>query len=537
MLQNTDVVIIGGGINGAGIARDLGLRGIAAMLFEKNDFGAGTTAASTRLIHGGLRYLEYFDFKLVHESLQERQTLLHIAPHLVYPLPFLLPVYANHAHGRVLLKAGLTIYDLLAMGKNLPGHKLHSSASILQMEHHLLPENLRGGFTYYDCQVPLPERLVLENISDAEKNGVACHNYHEVIAIDRAAGDSFRVRVRDEAGEEFVVACKVVINAAGPWVNEIAAFIDHRQPELVGGAKGSHLIVRNNIELQHAIYSPAFSDGRPFFILPFERENLLIGTTDIFFDEQPEQAAISMAEVEYLVQETNALLPEIKLKKEDILMTYSGIRPLPPEDDGEKAGAVTRRHFLHRHKNGDSDLNFLSVIGGKITTYRQLAEETCGLISDMLKIETKCTTDNIRLPGAAAIVDESRQLLPFSRVENSYQLLFGIDRENKEKFVEDNPEQASSIYPGSPESIADITWIIRNEKVRHLSDVLLRRTLIGLRIGVDKKKVEQVAWLLSDELGWSARKTAAEIVRYENDIARAFQWMNNSKKAQATGAA
>ncbi len=535
MLKKTEVIIIGGGINGAGIARDLGLRGIPAILFEKRDFAAGTTAASTRLIHGGLRYLEYFDFKLVHESLQERQILLHIAPHLVYPLPFLLPVYANHAHGRMLLKAGLTLYDLLALGKPLPGHKLHSSSGILQMEHHLAADNLRGGFTYYDCQVPLPERLTLENISDAGNHGISCYNYHEVIAIERSSEDSFCVRVKDEDGAEFEVQGKVVINAAGPWVNEIAAFIDKPETPLVGGAKGSHIIVRNNIELHHAIYSPAFSDGRPFFILPFERESLLIGTTDIFFDKNPQEATISPAEVDYLVQETNALLPEIDLKQDDILMTYSGIRPLPPEENGKKAGAVTRRHFLHRHHDGGKELNFLSVVGGKITTYRQLAEEACDLISDILSVKTKCTTDQVRLPGAGMIEEGGIQLLPFSHVDNNYQLIFGIDRENKERFIAANPDTAASIYPDSPETIADITWVLRKEKVRHLSDVLLRRSLIGLRIGADKKKIEQVAWLLSDELGWSARKTAAEIVLYEQDIARAFAWKTQKPNVMTMG--
>ncbi|KAA3610544.1 MAG: glycerol-3-phosphate dehydrogenase [Calditrichaeota bacterium] len=526
MLDKKDVVIIGGGINGAGIARDLGLRGISAVLFEKNDFSSGTSAASTRLIHGGLRYLEYFDFKLVHESLTERKILLKIAPHLVFPLPFLLPVYTNHEHGRFLLKAGLTLYDILALGKKLPGHKLHSSSGILQKEHNLRQADLKGGFTYYDCQVPLPERLTVENILDAEQHGVTCNNYHEVIAVEQNGNDLFRVQVQDENGKELEIECKVVINASGPWVNEIASFIDGVNPRLVGGTKGSHIIVRNSIELRHAIYSPAFSDGRPFFILPFERENLLIGTTDLFFDNQPQEAHICAAEIEYLEQETNALLPEIALKKEDILMTYSGIRPLPPVANGKKAGAVTRRHFLHRHVKDNRETGFISVIGGKITTYRQLAEEVSDLVCELLAIDKECLTSQLRLPGANGLEQDSTQLLQFSHVENNYQLIYGAGREEKSQRIAEKPDTLNPVYPDAPETIADIISILRHEKVCHLSDVLLRRSLIGLRIGADKKKVEQIAWLLSDELGWGARKTAAEIELYEREISRSFQWKN-----------
>lgn len=265
-----DLVVVGGGVNGAGIARDAAMRGLSVALFEKSDFCSGTSAWSSRLIHGGLRYLEYLEIPLVFESLNERRTLQRIAPHLVKPIRLAVPIYEGGRRGRGVIRLGLVLYDLLSFRKSLPNHDLLDKREALAAEPGLNPEGLNALARYYDAQVTYIERLVLENVLDAAEHGAAVFNYSPVIQVLEEDGVATGVAYRGRGDEERrEVRASVVINAAGPWVDKVLDTAQSREQKLIGGTKGSHVVVsRFPGAPTEAIYVEARSDGRPFFILP-----------------------------------------------------------------------------------------------------------------------------------------------------------------------------------------------------------------------------------------------------------------------------
>lgn len=526
--EKFEVAVIGGGINGAGIARDLALRGIRTVLLEKDDFGSGTTSYSTRLIHGGLRYLETMQFGLVYESLHERQVLMRIANHLVYPMPIVLPVYKGQQYGRPVLWMGMLLYDLLSLNKSLPNHRALSRQKLLELIPAMNPAGLRGGFSYYDCQAPLPERLTLENVLDAEAHGATCLNYTEVVEIDQADSEYFQVdTVGLASGSTQRFLARVIINAGGPWANRIAALVDEQAPRLVGGTKGTHLIVDNRIDLQEGLYAPAESDGRPFFIIPLNPTQLLIGTTDIFFNNLPETARASADEVAYLLFEANHLCPELALVHDDISLTYCGVRPLPPAAR-KKAGEVTRKHFFYRHKIAGKKAPIVSVIGGKITTYRHLAQEAGDLACKLLgKRRRPSRSHKIPLPGALRIGEKDRlpvQEKPFPQQEGTSRLLFGAALAKIQEMERSDPRLAAPIRPGMPETLAMIAYSAQHEKVRHLDDFMLRRTLLGLQTGVNRELAEAVAAELARHLQWEPERQAQEVARYLGKLQESLAW-------------
>ncbi len=366
-----DVVIIGAGINGAGIARDAAMRGLKVLLIEKGDLGCGTTSASTRLIHGGLRYLEHYEFGLVRESLRERETLLRIAPHLVKPLPIAIPIYKQSKRGRLTIRAGMILYDLLSWGKSLPSHRMFSRAETLERWPGLNPDGLVGSALYYDAQVEFPERLVAANVQSAREFSAEILTHTRVMSLAVEGGEISGVGFN----EQFVEAA-IVINAAGPWIDLVLAEAPVESPKLIGGTKGSHLIVPSFPSAPgNAIYLEARSDGRPVFIIPWN-QLYLIGTTDVRFEGNPDEVRCEPWEMDYLLAEANLAFPNAALTRDSILDTYSGVRPLPVTGDKNEE-SITRRHFIREHPRFP---NLLSIVGGKLTTYRSLAEECVDLI-------------------------------------------------------------------------------------------------------------------------------------------------------------
>lgn len=369
-----DVIIIGGGINGAGIARDAAMRGLKVLLIEKGDLGCGTTSASTRLIHGGLRYLEHFEFGLVRESLRERETLLRIAPDLVRPLAIAIPIYKQSKRGRLTIRAGMILYDLLSRGKSLPRHRMLSRAETLERWPGLNPEDLVGSALYYDAQVEFPERLVVANVVSAREFGAEVLTHTRVTNFTVADRKVSGVEFVSEDGQRQFAEAGVVINAAGPWIDQVLEPVN--SPKLIGGTKGSHIIVPEFPGAPaNAIYLEARSDGRPIFIIPWNKL-YLIGTTDVRFEGDPDEVRCELWEIDYLLSETNLALPRAGLTRESILETYSGVRPLPVANDKDEQ-SITRRHFIREHPQLP---NLLSIVGGKLTTYRSLAEECVDLI-------------------------------------------------------------------------------------------------------------------------------------------------------------
>jgi len=379
-----DLVIIGAGINGAGIARDAAMRGLKVLLIDKGDLGCGTTTASTRLIHGGLRYLEHFEFGLVRESLREREILLRVAPHLVKALPIAIPIYKQGKRGRLTIRAGMVLYDLLSWGKSLPNHRMVSRAETLERWPGLNPDGLVGSALYYDAQVEFPERLVAANVQSAQEFSaeVLTHTHVTSLAIKdgKVSGVGFK--------EEFVEA-GIVINAAGPWIDLVLDLAPVESPKLIGGTKGSHLIVPPfPTAPSNAIYLEARTDGRPIFIIPWNKL-YLIGTTDVRFEGNPDEVRCEPWEIDYLLAETNLALPNAGLTPDNILYTYSGVRPLPVTGDKNEE-SITRKHFIREHPRLP---NLLSIVGGKLTTYRSLSEECVDLIFRKLgKDSSPCRT-------------------------------------------------------------------------------------------------------------------------------------------------
>jgi glycerol-3-phosphate dehydrogenase len=308
--RTCDVAVIGAGINGAGIARDAALRGLEVVLFDKGDVCNGTSWASSRLIHGGLRYLEYGEFPLVYESLHERRYLRRIASHLVKPLRICIPIYRGARRGPFLIRLGLLGYDLLSWRKPLPRHKMLGQKEIRAREPGLLQERLHAAACYYDAQVTYAERLVLENVLAARAAGADIMTYCEVTDIGVRGGRVVSLTCEDKlGGERSQFAPRIVINAAGPWVDSVLDRTGTRHPTLIGGTKGSHIVVSPfDGAPRDAFYVEAESDGRPFFILPWNGL-FLIGTTDIRFDGDPANVRASREEVDYLLAETNRVFP------------------------------------------------------------------------------------------------------------------------------------------------------------------------------------------------------------------------------------
>jgi glycerol-3-phosphate dehydrogenase len=374
--ESFDVIVIGAGINGAGIARDAALRGLKVLIIEKGDIGGGTTSASTRLIHGGLRYLEHFEFGLVYESLRERETLLRIAPHLVRPLPIAIPIYKQNKRGPLTIRAGMIVYDLLSGRKTLPRHRMLSRAETLERWPGLNPAGLVGSALYYDAQVEFPERLVAANVQSAVEHGAQVLTHTKVISFAVENGKVCGVEFRSEDGQKQFTEAAVFINAAGPWIDQVLERTPVESPKLIGGTKGSHLVVPPFAGAPaNAIYVEARSDGRPIFIIPWNGL-YLIGTTDVRFEGDPDEVRCEPWEIDYLLAETNLALPGAQLTRDSILYTYSGVRPLPVTGDKAEQ-SITRRHFIREHPRLP---NLLSIVGGKLTTYRSLAEECVDLI-------------------------------------------------------------------------------------------------------------------------------------------------------------
>jgi len=370
-----DVIVIGAGINGAGIARDAAMRGLKVLLIDKGEPGEGTTIASTRLIHGGLRYLEHFEFGLVRESLREREILLRIAPNLVKPLAITIPIYKQSKRGRLMIRAGMILYDLLSWGKSLPNHRMLSRDETLKQLPGLNPEGLVASALYYDAQVEFPERLVMANVLSAREFGAEVLTHTRVTNLGVKDGKVSTVEFANE-----VAKAAVIINAAGPWIDRVLKRVPVKSPKLIGGTKGSHIVVAPFPGAPvNALYVEARSDARPIFIIPWNKL-YLIGTTDVRFEGDPDEVRCEPWEIDYLLSETNLALPAAHLTRDSILDTYSGVRPLPVTSDKDEQ-SITRRHFIRQHPQLP---NLLSIVGGKLTTYRSLAEECVDLIFQKL---------------------------------------------------------------------------------------------------------------------------------------------------------
>ena len=337
---------------------------------KKNDFASGSSSWSSRLIHGGLRYLEYFEFPLVRESLKEREVLLRNAPHLVTPLQLTIPIYRDRSRPYWKIWAGMILYDIFSYDKTLPVHRMLPQKKFKQLFRSLDAENLTGGSQYYDGQVTLAERLCLENIISAQNAGAVALNYMEVTELPVKDSRITEVVCKDKlTGESITISGSkdaVIINTAGPWIDQVCQRGSKAGDKLPigntkknGGTKGSHIVVEEFPGAPGStLYVEAKSDGRPFFIIPWLGK-YLIGTTDIPYKDDIDNIKADDSEIDYLLQETNSVIPTAKLERDDVKFTYSGVRPLP-NAEGKKPGSITRKHIIFDHrKEGVKKIYFL----------------------------------------------------------------------------------------------------------------------------------------------------------------------------------
>ncbi|MDE1173116.1 MAG: glycerol-3-phosphate dehydrogenase/oxidase [Parvibaculaceae bacterium] len=531
-----DLVIVGGGITGASVAWDASLRGLKVALLEKADFAHGTTSGSSKLVHGGLRYLVNGELKLVRESLRERRIWESVAPHMVHPLPFMLPTYGFGMKGGPVLSIGLFLYDLLSYDRNwlmdddhkLPAFRTVSKKQALKIMPTLQPEGLTGAKIYYDCQMWLPERLCLEVIEGAVEYGAMAANYAEVTGFDierlGAAGRVHGVDVTDRhTGKSHRIRGKVIVNASGPWADSMMRLAENGPParKLIR-SKGIHIVTRN-ISGNYALTMQSELGGH-FFVIPW-RGHTLIGTTDTLFEDDPDHLHVSERDLESFLRVVNGGLPGLNLERKDILYFYAGLRPLVDhtrEGEAKDSYKASRSAEVCDHAKVDGFEGFISAIGGKWTTSRHLAEQVVDLAAAKLDRKTKCETHCTPTYGG-----EIGRLKSFIRRAQARHAglapelvthlvnLYGSRIDEVLASADERPGERAlllrRISPNRPDINLQVIHAIRHEMASTLSDVMFRRTGFGTLGHPGVPTMNAICDLMARELDWDEGEIARQM--------------------------
>ena len=535
------VLIIGGGVNGIGLFRDLALNGVDVLLVERGDFSSGTSAGSSHMLHGGIRYLENGEFRLVNEALHERDRMLRNAPHYAKPLRTTIPVFRWFSgflnaplkflnlldrpgeRGALVIKLGLTFYDFLVRkDRQLPRHEFRRREAALR-EYPELNPSIVCAASYYDAWMPYPERICLEMALDAEASYDRARALNYVSAI---AGDEDSVTLRDElSGEEFHVRPQVVVNAAGPWIDFVNSGLGRGEQRFIGGTKGSHLVLDCPELLAAARDSEIFfenDDGRIVLILPYFKR-VMIGTTDIRI-ENPDDAVATDAEIDYLLAMVGRVFPGIGVDRSQIVFTFSAVRPLPYSDGGGgSAGQISRDHSIRSlPAEAGRAYTIHSLIGGKWTTFRAFAEQAADVVLNDLGRKRRAYTCDLAIGGGRAYPSDeaardrwlralqTRCKLPPERVSQLFER-YGTRAEAVAMFIaqaKDKPLRARAAY-----SEREIMFLLKHEKVERLDDLLLRRTLMAMLGCATPALLQELADICAATLYWSPPRKAAEIER------------------------
>lgn len=475
-----DLLVVGGGINGAGVARDAAGRGLSVILCEKDDLASHTSSSSTKLIHGGLRYLELYDFKLVRHALKEREILLKNASHIIWPMRFILP-HHRALRPRWLIRLGLFLYDHLSRLNLLPGShsvnlKQHPAGKLLQ-------EKYSHGFEYSDCWVQ-DARLVVLNALDARQRGAEILTRTNCVSLDRDA-ECWLATLVGHDGQTRRVRARGLVNASGPWVDRVADMIHNADSSHgVRLVKGSHIIVRSMFDHDYP-YIFQNSDGRVMFAIPFESKFTLIGTTDIEIEDDPGNVAISDEEITYLCENANQYFKQ-QISATDVVHSYSGVRPLF-DDAAENASKTTRDYVLHLDSDGPP---VVSIYGGKITTYRRLAEDVLEILTDPLSIDASAWTAGSVLPGGdidGADYDNFVQHCNTRYAWADKSLVARLAR-NYGTRIDDILHQARDMedlgrHFGCGLYQCEVDYLVNTEMARTTEDILVRRTRLGMHGG------------------------------------------------------
>jgi len=526
-----DAVVIGGGMAGAGVARDLALRGASVALFEKGDFASGTSSKSSKLIHGGLRYLELAEFRLVRESLREKKTLERLAPHLVRPLPFLVPVYRGSKRGLITVRIGMWLYDLLTPGKQTERFRVVPPVEALALEPSIQAADLRGAGYYFDDLLLFPERLCLENALSAARHGARVHNYCDVEEVTRGPRGLDGVRVRDLlTGQVHTARAPVIVNCAGPWVDRLRELAGVREAgaRVLRTTKGIHCLLPRMTE--HAVYLST-ADDRMIFVIPW-RQFSMVGTTDTDFDGDPDRLWATREEVEYLLGAVRPALPDPRVTLDQVVYTYAGVRPLAFEE-GSSASRVSRDHKVVVEGDGG---RFLSITGTKLTCFRSLAEEVGDRVMRALGRRVPSRTAELTLDG---LDDEAGKIEARTWMDVSEEMAAtGLSRETLEILVETYgrgfarvlallrklPDGAERLCPRNPEIVAQLHHAVREEMAVSLQDFLLRRTGIGQSPCLGLDCFESVGRRMGELAAWSPRRLQAELEAYRAQVERSLKF-------------
>jgi glycerol-3-phosphate dehydrogenase len=476
-----DLLILGGGITGAGVALDAVLRGLRVALIDKGDFASATSSASSKLVHGGLRYLEHGHIPLVYEALHERRILLKNAPHLVQPLPFIIPFYQRSRVPGWRWRAGLTLYDLLAGAGNLHRSRPLTARRLLRQFPGLRAAGLRGGAEYYDAQMD-DARLCLEVVRTAAVHGACVANYAEAVAFEKSGDRIVGVQALDQVtGHEFAIQARQVLNATGPWVDAICRLAGDLTSPHLRPTKGVHLVVPDR-QLQAAFLLLHPVDGRVFFVIPWMGKTL-IGTTDTLYEESPDEVAVILADITYLLEGYNHHFAP-PLTSSDVLSSFAGLRPLIRAKPGSPS-SLSREFRLF-----DSPSGLLSVAGGKYTTYRRMAESITDVIARRLRCRQPSKTREFALDGTP------RQPWPvfvhaeMKALEQTHQLSKEAARHLVQRYgrraaavaayLHSYPALAEPVIAGEPDLKVEFVYQREHEMAVDLTDFLLRRTRLGL---------------------------------------------------------
>jgi glycerol-3-phosphate dehydrogenase len=528
-----DVIVVGGGINGIGVFHDLAHQGLRVLLVEMNDFCSGCSAAPSRMIHGGLRYLENGEISLVRESLIERDRLLRNAPHFVRSLPTTIPIdrfasgIANavsgflgftgrpRPRGALPVKLGLVLYDAITGRKRmLPRHRFRGRAATRVAFPELRPD-LRYSATYHDAWISHPERLGLELIGDA------CAQNPQAIALNHAQlarrADSL-VLTDTETGRRLVVTAQVIVNATGAWIDESAASLGaHLNEKLVSGTKGSHLILDNPALVTalngHMIYFE-HNDGRICIVFPY-LGRVLAGSTDLRVDAAG-RTACTLEERDYILGALKDLFPALPVTPDQIVYSYAGIRPLPVSD-ADFTGRISRGHSVRRL---EGVVPQIGMVGGKWTTYRAFAEETVDLVLADLRLSRRASTCDLPIGGGAGFSEN---------LADDLTRRFGLTPARAEHLIDLYGSKATIVsefcltqddrpLPGVQMTEAEVVWFIRQEHACHLADVLQRRSPMSIRGDLSLPLIKAVAFVMARECGWTDSRTKDEITRFLGDL-------------------
>ena len=515
LASNTfDILVIGGGITGAAVANDAALRGFRVALVEKGDYASGTSSRSSKLIHGGLRYLEQFDFALVFEALRERQILMRTAPHLIEPEVFLFPIYEGDRTGPWLLRLGLAVYDLLAGFRSIGRRKSLRVRDAAEIEPLLRRDGLRTLSSYYDAKTN-DARHTVSIVRSAAASGTTAVNYTRVVALHvDDSGLLTGARARDElSGSELDIRSRITVNCTGVWAGHLLGLADQSLSGFLHPSRGSHLVFeRERLPVRNSIIFESSVDGRVMFVIPWGWFTL-VGTTEVDFSGSPDDVWASSEEVSYLLQSVNELLPEAGLTRQDVCATYAGLRPLVAEE-GRGAGATSREHSILETPD-----NLFTIVGGKYTTHRSMAEELVDSIAPRLRrhfgigARAGCITHRTPVVGAPprkklqsliAEADQSARKLGLPEETGAHLVRrYGTEFRTILRMIGNEPANAELLSPPLPYSTAEAIYAVDMEMAQTLTDFMARRTHLIYAGGSDNPAVAaRAARALAEPLAW-----------------------------------